>query len=78
MLLLCGEVGRRDLGCGCDLLLILRVNHEEEKLPHLRDDLPALLRRDQRNNTGGTALGILYNFLFKVIITLQGLYSYTT
>ena len=25
---------------------------------------------------GGTALGILYNFLFKVIITLRGLDSY--
>jgi hypothetical protein len=37
---LCGEVARRDLGCGCDLSLILRVNHEEDKLPHLRDDLP--------------------------------------
>jgi hypothetical protein len=69
-LLLCGEIGRRGPGCGCDLSLTLRANHEEDKFPGLRDDLPALLGRDQENNTGGTASGILYNFLFKVIITL--------
>jgi hypothetical protein len=40
---LCGEVGYRDPGCGCDLSLILRTGHEEDKLPHLRDDLHALL-----------------------------------
>jgi hypothetical protein len=27
---------------------------------------------------GGTTWGIVYNFLFKVIITLRGLESYTT
>jgi hypothetical protein len=42
---------RRDPGCGCDLLLILRENHEEDKIPRLRDDLPALLGRDQGNST---------------------------
>jgi hypothetical protein len=47
--MLCGEVGRRDPGCGCDISLILRANHEEDKLPHLRDELPALLSRDQGN-----------------------------
>jgi hypothetical protein len=26
------------------------VNHEEEKLPDLRDDLPALLRKDKGNH----------------------------
>ena len=49
--MLCGEVGRRDLRCRCDLSLILRANHEEDKLPRLRDDLHALLGRDQGNNT---------------------------
>jgi hypothetical protein len=33
------------------LSVILRANHEEGKLPHLRDDLPAFLSRDQGNNT---------------------------
>ena len=51
LLLLCGEIGHKDLGCGCDLSLVLRANHEEDKLPHLRDDLPALLIRDQGNIT---------------------------
>jgi hypothetical protein len=52
------------------LSLILRENHEEDKITRLRDDLPALLGRDQGNNTRWDCLGILYNFLFKVIITL--------
>jgi hypothetical protein len=51
LLLLCGEVGRGDPGCGYDISLILRVNQEEDKLPHLRDDLPALLGIDQGNRT---------------------------
>jgi len=47
--LLCGEIGHRDLGCGCDIFLILRENHEEYKLPSLIDDIYALLVRDQGN-----------------------------
>jgi hypothetical protein len=57
--MLCGEVIHRDPGCGCDFLLILRVNHEEEKLPHLRDDLLALLGKDHGNNTRWDCLGYL-------------------
>jgi hypothetical protein len=49
--MLCGEIDHGDPGCGYDLLLILRVNHEEEKLSHLRDYLPALRGRDQGNST---------------------------
>jgi hypothetical protein len=59
-------------------LLTLRANYEEDKILGLRNDLPTLLDRDQGNDTSGTTLGILYNFLFKVIITLRGLDSYTT
>jgi hypothetical protein len=70
LLLLCGEVGRRDPGCGCDRPLILRVNNEEDKLPRLRDDLLHCLAKIKEIALGGTASGILYNFLFKVIITL--------
>jgi len=51
LLLLCGDIDRSDPICGCDLSLILRANHEEDKIPRLRDDLPALLSRDQGNNT---------------------------
>ena len=49
--MLCGEVDLKDPRYGCDISLILRVNHEEEKLPHLRDDLPTFLSRDQGNIT---------------------------
>jgi hypothetical protein len=49
--MLCGEISHGDPGCGSDLSLILRVNHQEDKLTHLRDDLPALLGRDQGNIT---------------------------
>jgi hypothetical protein len=45
-LLLYGEIGCKGLGCGCDISLTLRENHEEEKFLHLRDDLPTLLGRD--------------------------------
>jgi hypothetical protein len=51
LLLLCGEVSLRDPGCGYDLSLIPRENHEEYKLPHLRDELPSLLGRYQGNIT---------------------------
>jgi hypothetical protein len=30
---------------------LLRVNHEEDKFPGMRDDLPAFLGKDQGNNT---------------------------
>jgi hypothetical protein len=52
----------RDPRFGYDISLILRANHEEEKLPHLRDDLPALLRRDQGNNTRWDFLGYPVQF----------------
>jgi hypothetical protein len=78
LLLLCGEISRRDPVCGYDISLILRENHEEDKLPHLRDDLLHFLAYIKEITLGGTALGMLYNFLFKVIITLRGLDSYTT
>jgi hypothetical protein len=61
--LLCGEIGRRGPGCGCDLSLTLRENHEEEKFPSLRDDLPALLGRDQGNSTRRDCLGYPVQFL---------------
>jgi hypothetical protein len=48
----------------------MRENHEEDKLPSLRDDLLALLGKDKEITLGGTASSILYNFLFKVIITM--------
>jgi hypothetical protein len=59
---MCGEVGYRYLRCGCDLSLILRENHEEYKLPRLRDDLPALLSRDQENSTRWDCLGYPLQF----------------
>jgi hypothetical protein len=60
---LCGEVGHGYLGCGCDIFLILRENHEEEKLPRLRDDLPTFVGRDQGNNTSWDCLGYPVQFL---------------
>ena len=63
LLLLCGEIGYRDPRCGYDLSLIVRVNHEEDKLPCLRDDLSALLGLDQGNNTGWDYLGYPIQFL---------------
>jgi hypothetical protein len=47
LLLLCGEIDNRGFGCGYDISLSLRENHEEEKFLCLRDDLPAFLGRDQ-------------------------------
>jgi hypothetical protein len=38
------------------------VNHEEEKLPGLRDDLPAFLGRDQGNGTRWDYLGYPVRF----------------
>jgi hypothetical protein len=43
-------------------LLTLRVNHEEDKLLSLRDDLPTLLGRDQGNNTRWDYLGYPVQF----------------
>jgi hypothetical protein len=51
LLLLCGEVDHGGHGCHCNILLTLRVNHEEGKLPDLRNDIPSLLGRDQGNKT---------------------------
>jgi hypothetical protein len=59
--MLCRDVGHSDPGCGCDLSLILRVNHEEEKLPCLRDDI-AFLSKDQGNNTRWDCLGYPLQF----------------
>jgi hypothetical protein len=42
--------------------LFLRANHEEDKLPRLRDDLPALLSKDQGNNTRWDCLGYPVQF----------------
>jgi hypothetical protein len=63
--MLCGDIGHGDPRCGCDLSFTLRVNHEEEKFPGLRDDLPALLRRDQGNNTRRDYLRYPIQFLVK-------------
>jgi hypothetical protein len=59
----CGEVGHGGLGSGYNISLILRVNYEEDKLPSLRDDLPALLGRDQGNRTRWDCLGYPIQFL---------------
>jgi len=50
------------LDMACDLSLILIENHEEEKLPLLRDDLPAFLSRDQGNSTRWDCLGYHVQF----------------
>ena len=52
------------------------MNHEEDKFPHLRDDLIAFIYEDQRDGVGGATYGIMYNLLPKVIITVRGLNSY--
>jgi hypothetical protein len=63
LLLLCGEVSRGDPRCGCDISLILRANQKEDKIPYLRDDLPALLGRDQGNRNRWEFLGYLVQFI---------------
>jgi hypothetical protein len=40
----------------------MRVNHEEEKLPCMRDDLATLLSRDQVNSTRWDYLGYPVQF----------------
>ena len=47
----CVEIVHRGPGCGYDLLLSLRANHEEDKFSGLRDDLLTLLDKYQGNNT---------------------------
>jgi hypothetical protein len=54
---LCGEIGCRGPRCGCDISFTLILNHEEEKFPSPRDDLPALIGKDQGNNTRWDFLG---------------------
>jgi hypothetical protein len=44
------------------LFLTLRENHEEDKFLGLRDDLPALLGRDQGNSTRRDCLGYPVQF----------------
>jgi hypothetical protein len=63
---LCGEVGHRDLGCGYDLFLILRVNHEEEKIPRLGDGLLSFLGRGQGNNSRRDYLRYLAQFPIQI------------
>jgi hypothetical protein len=50
-------------GCGGNLSLTLRENHEEDKLPGRRNDLPALLGRDKGNSTKWDSLGDPVQFL---------------
>jgi hypothetical protein len=58
--MLCGEISFP--GCGYDLSLNLRANHEEEKFPDLRDELPAFLGIDQGNKTRRDSLGYPIQF----------------
>jgi hypothetical protein len=51
--------------CDYKLSLTLRVNHKEDKLPILRDDLPALLGRDQGNGSRRDYLGNPVQFLIQ-------------
>jgi hypothetical protein len=46
-----GGFGCRGHGYGFNLSLTLRMNHEEDKLLGLRNDLPSFLGRDQGNST---------------------------
>jgi hypothetical protein len=57
-----GEVDREGHGCGCNLSLTLRENHEEDKILGLRNDLLSLLGRDQGNNTRWDYLGYPVQF----------------
>jgi hypothetical protein len=57
------EVDHRDPRCGCDLSLILRENHQEEKLSCPRDELFLLLDRDQGNRTQWDCLRYVVQFL---------------
>jgi hypothetical protein len=62
LLFLHGEINYIGHGCGYNLSLTLRVNHEEEKILGLRDDLPALLGRDQGNGHRWDYLGYPVQF----------------
>jgi hypothetical protein len=46
-----GEVGHGGHGCGYNLSLTLRVNHEEDEPPGLRNEILSWLGKDQGNNT---------------------------
>jgi hypothetical protein len=49
--MLCGDINRGGPGCGYNISLTLRQNHEDDKFPSLSDELPAFLGRDQGNST---------------------------
>ena len=57
-----GETCHRVHDCGCNIPLTMSVNHEEDKLPSLRDDLPALLCKDQGNGSRWYYLGYPVQF----------------
>jgi hypothetical protein len=61
--MLCGDIGRGGSGCGYDISLTLRENHEEDKFLGLRDDLPKLLGKDQGNSTRRDCLRYPIQFL---------------
>jgi hypothetical protein len=65
LLLLCGEIDYKGPGCGCNISLTLRVNHEKDKFTSLRDELPALLDRYQGNSTRRDFLGYPIQFPVK-------------
>jgi hypothetical protein len=78
LLLLQREALCRGYKCGDDLLCTMSMDHKEDKLTGLWNDLIALIAKIKEITVGGATSGILYNSLPKVIITLQGLDSYTT
>ena len=54
------------------------TNMKKKKFPVEEMNFLHFLADIKEITLGGTASGIMYNFLVKVIITLQGLDSYTT
>ena len=76
LLLSCG--GALSGGCGHDLLLTLRVDHQENKLPGFGNDLMDFFAVTKEIATGGGTSGILYKLFPNVIITARGQDSYTT
>jgi hypothetical protein len=62
---LCGEFDCRGHGCGYNLPLTLRVNHREDKIIDLRDDLPALIGKDKGNGSRWDYLGYPVQFPFQ-------------
>jgi hypothetical protein len=59
LLISCGEVNHRGHGCGCNISLTLRANHEEDKLPSIRNYVLALVGRYQENGTRWDYLGYI-------------------